>query len=192
MPGTGDDGDDGGEDDGGDEGDPEPVDNDGDSYTEDVDCDDANASIYPGAEEIWDDVDQDCDGRIDGDGSFSGSLDISAEAVREGITYTFELTCPITLTRTVGALDYLATCTPDGDDPDAMDLLGAELTLSPRVSGISGEAWEDRSVLASSNGWDTFGATTITWVSWDDLSFTMSLDTISLDMTVSGVLALEE
>ncbi len=44
---------------------PEPdVDNDGDGFTEaQGDCNDNNATIYPGAEEICDDgIDQDCDG----------------------------------------------------------------------------------------------------------------------------------
>lgn len=42
---------------------PGPVDNDGDGYAADVDCDDANASIYPGAPESkHDGVDQDCNG----------------------------------------------------------------------------------------------------------------------------------
>lgn len=42
---------------------PGPVDSDGDGYAVDVDCNDANASIYPGAPEIkHDGIDQDCNG----------------------------------------------------------------------------------------------------------------------------------
>ncbi|WP_321528486.1 Calx-beta domain-containing protein [Sedimenticola selenatireducens] len=42
---------------------PGPVDNDGDGYAVDVDCNDANASIYPGAPETkHDGIDQDCNG----------------------------------------------------------------------------------------------------------------------------------
>jgi hypothetical protein len=42
-------------------------DDDGDGFASDVDCDDTDASIYPGATEYCDMVDNDCDGTIDED-----------------------------------------------------------------------------------------------------------------------------
>lgn len=44
-----------------------PVDADQDGYTADEDCDDTRSDINPGAEEVCNDLDDDCDGEIDED-----------------------------------------------------------------------------------------------------------------------------
>ncbi len=42
-----------------------PEDNDGDGYVAGEDCDDTNAEVYPGAPEVCDYLDNDCDGEVD-------------------------------------------------------------------------------------------------------------------------------
>jgi hypothetical protein len=41
------------------------VDGDSDGFTEDVDCDDSDLSVYPGAAEVCDGVDNNCNGAVD-------------------------------------------------------------------------------------------------------------------------------
>lgn len=65
------------------------IDEDGDGYTVENDCDDSNAEINPQAEELCDDVDNDCDGEIDeevGD-VFYVDLDADGFGDPEGVRY---------------------------------------------------------------------------------------------------------
>ncbi len=45
----------------------QPVDADGDGFAEPEDCNDTDATVFPGADELCDGVDQDCDGVVDND-----------------------------------------------------------------------------------------------------------------------------
>ncbi len=54
------------------------VDNDGDGFTPDVDCDDDNADINPEATETCDTIDNDCDGLVDDE---DDSIDLSTGSV---------------------------------------------------------------------------------------------------------------
>jgi hypothetical protein len=55
------------------------VDADGDGYGVDDDCDDEDPAAYPGAEEVCDGADNDCDGEIDEEGSFAWYPDADSD-----------------------------------------------------------------------------------------------------------------
>ncbi len=114
---------------------PDPIDADGDGYSEDADCDDNNAQINPSIDETCDGVDQDCDERIDnglecadddGDGYCeAGCTDGSMEG-----------DCNDTLTTTYPGAEELI----DGTDNDC--------------DGIVGEAVDDDGDGVSEEGGD--------------------------------------
>ena len=68
--GSADDG--GGGDESGDDGGEDPVDADGDGSYADEDCDDNDPTVYPGATELCDGKDNDCDGSLEGEGDTDG------------------------------------------------------------------------------------------------------------------------
>ena len=78
--------------DGGETGEDDPVDADGDGSYSDEDCDDADATVYPGAEELCDGKDNDCDGVSEGEG----------DADLDGL-YDCEDYCPIQVDLTAPA-----------------------------------------------------------------------------------------
>jgi hypothetical protein len=53
---------------------PEPIDNDGDGYSEGVDCDDSDSTVHPGATELCDGLDTNCNGAVP-----SNEVDVDAD-----------------------------------------------------------------------------------------------------------------
>jgi hypothetical protein len=166
-----------------------PADLDGDGAPETTDCDDRNPDVYPGAEEAWNDVDDDCDGRVDADGGWVGTVALRATAVYEGRPYNFSLDCPLEGTRSLGVLDFAITCTPDPSDEDAQRLLGASLVITPDDTDVVGDTWEDQAVFTSSNGWDSDGEGQVRWSDYDTAEVTVSMAGVSLQASGAGDLA---
>ncbi len=117
-----------------------PADEDGDGYDEDEDCDDGDAATYPGADELCDGLDNDCDGTVpadetddDGDGvaECEGDCDDGDAAVHpgaaeacNGVDDDCDGTVPADETDDDG--DGAAECEGDCDDGDAAIHPGAD------------------------------------------------------------------
>ena len=137
------------------------VDADSDGYTEAMgDCNDADASVSPAAEEIWyDGVDQDCDGSNDNDADFDGfdqsedcdDTDSAVNPVAEEVWYDgVDQDCS-------GGSDFDADgdTWDDGDDcddtnadvsPDAAEICddGIDNNCDGEITGCG--IWQDQSV----------------------------------------------
>jgi hypothetical protein len=177
-----------------------PRDQDGDGFDETEDCNDTAPAIHPGASEDWNGFDDDCDGQIDGQGTFRGTVDFTATGEYEGGRYPFDLDCTSVLERAPDALTLRVTCLPDSTDDMAMRLLGEQLllTLDAELATTerNGDAWAGRATLRSTGSeftpaWDTWADTTLTWVGFSDVVLAMDRSMPYLAVAAAGAMTLE-
>lgn len=165
------------------------VDEDEDGYAREDDCDDDDASIHPGAEEIFDGYDNDCDGVIDANGSYSGTLTLQARGWYEGVAHDLEYECPMEMERGLTSAAWVVRCSTESDDRWGRTLIGATLTLEPDDDYLWDlESWEGAVVVTSSDGWDTFADGSLSWNTMEKATLVVGLDATWLDFTGSGKL----
>ena len=171
-----------------------PFDRDQDGSLAADDCDDLDDRRYPGAEEIWDEVDNDCDDLVDGDGSYTGTFVATANTVFEGLDRVGNFTCTTTMTRSNGLLDYSITCPVTHPDPDEEEVLllimGTELMLSVSAGyeEIADSLWTGRTTITAEAGWDTTGEAQLAWTDTSSARYSFTLDAAQLGMSGSGTL----
>ncbi len=132
----------------------QPVDADGDGHasleTGGDDCDDSNAEIFPGVEEICDEVDQDCDGEVDEDASDATLWYADADVDGYGDPAVSVLACE----RPEGMTDDATDCDDgaSGAHPNAEEICGDGLDNG--CDGVDDECRETGEVaLAGLLGW---------------------------------------
>ena len=165
---------------------------DSDGYSSDEDCDDWDPAIHPQAEEIFDHVDNNCDGIIDFDGQFSGTFTMNATAIYEGTPYSFAQSCVGELSRERGASEVLLSCAIDLSQEKADLLLGETITLEARSNVVHEQTWTSAIEIASSNGWDSNGDAIMEWsdLSQDlgaQISMEVFFSSVSLSLSLEGM-----
>jgi hypothetical protein len=162
---------------------PVPVDVDEDGFADDVDCDDYNPEVFPGAPELWDFKDNDCDGRVDANGSYSGTGQVQVSLIYEGQLRSWTMECTGDLNRSLTQLSIRLMCPTNGlNDALATTVFGDEITIQ-EVDNVAGEGlWEGAVVIESTAGWDTPGEGRLVWTNWSTAVGEVSASTANLSL----------
>lgn len=167
---------------------------DEDGFAEDVDCDDWNPNIFPGAVEELNNEDDDCDGYVDADGVHLGDLNFEAVAIYQGQPYMFSQACTGSLERISGQVSLLVRCEIDQQQERANQLLGGTLTISATENFVFDDVGSGTAVFVSTGGeteWDANGSTQWSWSTWAEdkserVDVQVQLDALHLDIWMTG------
>jgi hypothetical protein len=109
------------------------IDEDGDGYDADSDCDDGDPAVHPGAAEVCDEVDNDCDGEVDEDVASPWYPDVDGDGYGDDDNVIDSCDEPS------GYVDVGGDC--DDDDPDSYP--GADELCDEADNDCDGEIDED-------------------------------------------------
>ena len=172
----------------------EILDIDEDGYGSDVDCDDWNPNVYPGAQELWNFEDDDCDGYEDIDGRHSGTVALDAVGIYNGSAYDFSQECEVQIERVEGHLSMVITCTIDQTQPYASMLLGGQIVILSEADFVLSSGYYHDAQFVSTGGsleWDAWGTVSLNWsdlelYGGDTINIYAVLDALYLDIQILG------
>jgi hypothetical protein len=159
-----------------DSGDTGAEDRDGDGWPASEDCNDLDPRVRPDASEVaWNNVDDNCDGIVDADGDYAGTVTLNFAATIEGRRYRWDIPCPTTLRRNGWQLDFRVACQPPEGDEVARRALGATMYIDEVDNVADQGAFSGETEVSSTDGWDTAGGGTATWATLDEVTLSVSM-----------------
>lgn len=127
------------------------IDEDGDGYSVDEhDCDDADTTVSPGEDEVWDGLDNDCDGALD-----DAAVDDAAVGTVDGSTSSW-----LTAARGLGVGDVVGDATPDfviGGSYASAYAGVAYVFDGDEAASVSGEASKSDTATITGESYGYFG-----------------------------------
>ena len=178
---------------------PDDVDSDGFTVAE-GDCDDWDPAVYPGATEVWNGADDDCNGWVDQDGRHEGAATLNSVGVYQGQAYSFVDSCLGHVERLDGFASVELVCAIDTTQPQSLLLLGEQVHISAEATVFGDELWQGTGVIAGVGGdvdWDTSIELRLQWSALETdggsgIQIDGALDTFYLDGALSGFLTRTE
>jgi hypothetical protein len=173
-----------------------PDDVDSDGFTEeDGDCDDWDPAVYPGATEIWNGLDDDCNGWVDQDGRHGGTTTFQSVGIYQSQAYSFSDNCSGTLIRDSGIAVLDVLCDIDTGQEQSLLLLGEQVNIHAEATVFGDESWSGTGIIEGTGGdleWDTTIDLTLEWSplaadGGQQVTVQGQLDTFYLDGSLQGV-----
>ena len=104
------------------------------------------------------------------------------KVVYEGALKSWPFTCDTSLERVGSSIDLLIVCDTKSTDPLTEQILGEEVQFEEVGNVATDSTWSGALGVTSSRGWTTNGAGSLRWTGWENVTGTVSVNALNLDV----------